>query len=129
MPPLTATLVVEPRASPDAEGGATPQPRSQPFRGRAPADAGFFTVAPSAGAASAQAYLQGATQQADPRESDFRTAGPADTVDEVRLELARRQSVADPFLPGWLAMVAAALLVAWGWPVTRRGTPAAGGTP
>ena len=128
MPALTATLVVEPLASPAAAGGATPQPRSQPFRGRAPADAGFFTVAASAGAASAQAYLQGATQQADPRESDFRTAGPADTVDEVRLELARRQSVADPFLPGWLAMVAAALLIAWGWKPTQRGTPAAGGT-
>jgi hypothetical protein len=127
MPPLVATLVVEPLASVAAAAGATPPPRSQPFRGRAPADAGFFTVAPSAGDAPAQAYLQGATQQADPRESDFRTAGPADTVDEVRLELARRQSVADPFLPGWLALVAAALLVAWGWPDTRRGQSAAGG--
>ena len=128
MPALAATLVVEPRASPDAEGGETPRPRSQPFRGRAPADAGFFTVAANAGEASTQALLQGATQQADPRESDFRTAGPADTVDEVRLELARRQSVADPFLPGWLALVAAALLVAWGWKQAQRGTPAVGGT-
>ncbi len=129
MPPLAATIVVEPRASPDAEGGETRRPRSQPFRGRAPADAGFFTVAANAGEAPTQALLQGATQQADPRESDFRTAGPADTVDEVRLELARRQSVADPFLPGWLALVAAALLVAWGWKQAPRGTPAAGGTP
>jgi len=128
MPALAATLVVEPRASPDAEGGETPRPRSQPFRGRAPADAGFFTVAAPAGEASTPALLQGATQQADPRESDFRTAGPADTVDEVRLELARRQSVADPFLPGWLALVAAALLVAWGWKQAQRGTPAVGGT-
>jgi hypothetical protein len=128
MPALAATLVVEPRASPDAEGGETPRPRSQPFRGRAPADAGFFTVAANAGEAPTQALLQGATQQADPRESDFRTAGPADTVDEVRLELARRQSVADPFLPGWLALVAAALLVAWGWKQAQRGTPAVGGT-
>jgi hypothetical protein len=46
----------------------------------------------------------------------------------VRLELARRQSVADPFLPGWLALVAAALLVAWGWKQAQRGTPAVGGT-
>jgi hypothetical protein len=129
MPALAATLVVEPRAGPAAEGGDTGRPRSQPFRGRAPADAGFFTVAANAGEASTQALLQGATQQADPRESDFRTAGPADTVDEVRLELARRQSVADPFLPGWLALVAAALLVAWGWKQAQRGTPAAGGTP
>jgi hypothetical protein len=128
MPALAATLVVEPRAGPDAEGGETPRPRSQPFRGRAPADAGFFTVAAPAGEASTPALLQGATQQADPRESDFRTAGPADTVDEVRLELARRQSVADPFLPGWLALVAAALLVAWGWKQAQRGTPAVGGT-
>ena len=90
--------------------------------------AGFFAVAPRDGEASAPPLLHGATQQADPRESDFRTAGPADTVDEVRLELARRQSVADPFLPGWLAIVAAALLVAWGWKQTQRGKPAAGGT-
>ena len=128
MPPLVATLVVEPLAGPDAELNATPQPRSQPFRGRAPADAGFFTVAANAAVAPVQPLLHGATQQADPRESDFRTAGPADTVDEVRLELARRQSVADPFLPGWLALVAAALLVAWGWKQAPRGAPAAGGT-
>jgi hypothetical protein len=126
-PALAATLVVEPLASPAAASGETLRSRSQPFRGRAPADAGFFTVAPRDGEASAQAHLQGATQQADPRESDFRAAGPADTADEVRLELARRQSVADPFLPGWLALVAAALLVAWGLPDTRRGQSAAGG--
>ncbi len=129
MPPIAATLVVEPLAGPAAEPGEAPPPRSQPFRGRAPADAGFFTVAPRVGDASAEARLHGATQQADPRESDFRTAGPADTVDEVRLELARRQSVADPFLPGWLALVAAALLVAWGWKPTPRGASAAGGSP
>ena len=128
MPPLVATLVVEPLAGPASASPATP-PRSQPFRGRAPADAGFFTVAPSASDAPAQPLLQGATQQADPRESDFRTAGPTDTVDEVRFELARRQSVADPFLPGWLALVAAALLVAWGWKQAPRGGPAAGGSP
>ena len=128
MPPLVATLVVEPLAGP-ASASTVPPPRSQPFRGRAPAEAGFFTVAPSASDAPAQPLVQGATQQADPRESDFRTAGPADTVDEVRLELARRQSVADPFLPGWLALVAAALLVAWGWKQTQRGATAAGGSP
>lgn len=128
MPPLVATLVVEPLAGPASASPATP-PRSQPFRGRAPADAGFFTVAPSASDAPAQPLLQGATQQTDPRESDFRTAGPTDTVDEVRFELARRQSVADPFLPGWLALVAAALLVAWGWKQAPRGGPAAGGSP
>lgn len=128
MSPLAATLVVEPLAGPASASPATPPPRSQPFRGRAPADAGFFAVAPRDGEASAPPLLHGATQQADPRESDFRTAGPADTVDGLRLELARRQSVADPFLPGWLALVAAALLVAWGWKQTQRGKPAAGGT-
>lgn len=128
MPPLVATLVVEPLAGAVAVAGATP-PRSQPFRGRAPADAGFFTVAPRDGEAPTEARLHGATQQADPRESDFRSAGPADTVDEVRLELARRQSVADPFLPGWLALVAVALLVAWGWKQAPRAAPAAGGAP
>jgi len=129
MPPLPATLVVEALAGPAAESSAAPGARSQPFRGRAPAEAGFFAVAPRDGEASAEARLHGATQQADPRESDFRPAGPADTVDGVRLELARRQSVADPFLPGWLALVAAALLVAWGWKQTQRGASATGGTP
>ncbi len=129
LPAIVATLVVEPLARPTAEPSTAPGPRSRPFRGRAPADAGFFAVARGDDEASAPPLLHGATQQADPRESDFRTAGPADTVDGVRLELARRQSVADPFLPGWLALVAAALLVAWGWKQTRRGEPAAGGTP
>lgn len=129
MPPLAATLVVEPLAGPASASPAAPPPRSQPFRGRAPADAGFFAVAPRHGEVSAPPLLQGAAQQTDPRESDFRTAGPANTVDGVRLELARRQSLADPFLPGWLALVAAALLVAWGSPDTRRGAPAAGGSP
>ena len=129
MSPLAATLVVEPLAGPASASPATPPPRSQPFRGRAPADAGFFTVAPRASDAPPQPLLQGATQQADPRESDFRTAGPADTVDAVRFELARRQSVADPFLPGWLALVAAALLAAWGWRQAPRGAPATGGSP
>ena len=129
MSPLAATLVVEPLAGPASASPATPPPRSQPFRGRAPADAGFFTVAPRASDAPPQPLLQGATQQADPRESDFRTAGPADTVDGLRLELARRQSVADPFLPGWLALVAAALLAAWGWRQASRGAPATGGSP
>ena len=128
MPPLVATLVVEPLAGPASASPATPPPRSQPFRGRAPADAGFFTVAPRASDAPPQPLLQGATQQADPRESDFRTAGPADTVDGLRLELARRQSVADPFLPGWLALVAAALLAAWDWRQAPHGAPAAGGS-
>ena len=127
MPALAATLVIEPLAGLAAESSMAPRPRSQPFRGRAPADAGFFAVARGDGEASAPPLLHGATQQADPRESDFRTAGPADTVDGVRLELARRQSVADPFLPGWLALVAAALLVAWGWKQTQRGAAAAGG--
>lgn len=128
MPPLPATLVVEPLVDPAIAAGATPRPRSRPFRGRAPTETGFFTVTADAGDASAPTVLHGATQQADPRESDFRAAGPADTVDDVRLELARRQSVADPFLPGWLALVATALLVAWGWKPTQRGATAAEGS-
>lgn len=113
LPPSAATLDVEtlePSATPP---GSSPSPRSLPFRGRAPGDAGFFTVGP--GERSAGALLRGATQRADPRESDFRAAAPIDTVDDVRLALVRRQSVADPFMPGWLALVGAALLVAWSW--------------
>jgi hypothetical protein len=129
MPALSATLVVEPLAGRAGASGEASPSRSQPFRGRAAADAGFFIVAPRSEGGPATILLHGATQQADPRESDFRAAGPADTVDELRLELVRRQSVADPFLPGWLALVAAALLVAWSWKQAPRGVPAAGGTP
>jgi len=129
MPPLAATVLVEPLAPVATPPGEPSRSNGQPFRGRAPAEAGFFTIAPADGQASSAPILHGAAQQADPRESDFSDAAPADTVDEVRLELARRQSVADPFLPGWLALVAGALLIAWGWAGARRGMATAGGSP
>ena len=120
----------EPRADRPGAGtrrGELPRwltPR-RPARTDSPAAALYFSSASRAARASCQREIN----EADPRESDFRTAGPADTVDGVRLELARRQSVADPFVPGWLALVAAALLVAGGWKQTQRGATAAGGTP
>jgi hypothetical protein len=88
-----------------------------PFRGRAPVEAGFFTGVAAKG--DGPPLLSGAVQQGDGRESDFSAAAPLDTVEELRLERIRRQSVEDPFLPGWLALVAAALLAAWAWQATR----------
>jgi hypothetical protein len=111
-----ATLAVEPVAG-EAAGPV-------PFRGRAPREPAFFTVAAAtaagadaaAGAAGPPARLvTGAAQFADSREGDFRTAAPLDTLESVRMERAIKQSVADPWAPLWLGIAIAALLVAWGW--------------
>lgn len=102
------TLAVEPVA------GAAAGPA--PFRGRAPREPAFFTVAAAAGADAPPARLvTGASQFADSREGDFRTAAPLDTLEAIRMELAVKQSVADPWAPLWLGIAIAALLIAWGW--------------
>jgi hypothetical protein len=99
-----------------------PAPTTAPFRGRAPAGPGFFTVssAPAAGTADADtatpvAILSGAAQFADSRESDFRTAAPLDTLESLRFEQAKKQSIEDPWTPLWLGLAIGGLLVAWGW--------------
>jgi hypothetical protein len=117
LPPIRATITAEPISS---EPQSTPLSNALPFRGRAPAEPGFFTVRRDPGAADDTPLLSGAVQQADARESDFSAAAAIDTVDEVRLERVRRQTVADPFLPGWVALAAAALLAAWAWSARRR---------
>ena len=130
--PWSATFQAEERiVSPVSPATLTPEPlwwdpeaaspvAPLPFRGRAPAEPGFFVVRREGGN-PADIRLWGAVQQADTRESDFSAAAPIDTLDEVRLERARRQSAADPFLPGWLAIIAAALLAGWAW--AGRGAP------
>lgn len=103
-----ATLAVEPVAGEAAGPG--------PFRGRAPREPAFFTVASAAGADAPPARLvTGAAQFADSREGDFRAAAPLDTLEAIRMERAIKQSVADPWAPLWLGIAIAALLVAWGW--------------
>jgi hypothetical protein len=99
-----------------------PTPTTAPFRGRAPAGPGFFTVssAPTAGTAGAEtatpvAIVSGAAQFADSRESDFRTAAPLDTLESLRFEQAKKQSIEDPWTPLWLGLAIGGLLVAWGW--------------
>lgn len=114
LPATDAMMTFE--ALPDGADSA-PTALSMPFRGRAPVEAGFFTVLAAKG--DGPPLLSGAVQQGDGRESDFSAAAPLDTVEELRLERIRRQSVEDPFLPGWLALVAAALLAAWAWQATR----------
>jgi hypothetical protein len=98
-----------------ATGSGAP-PVVIPFRGRAPEEPGLFTVGIPGSAPS----LVGAAHAADARESDFRTAGPVDTVGQLALEQQRRESIADPRVPLWLALVALALVGAWGWPAWRQ---------
>jgi hypothetical protein len=87
-----------------------PTPTTAPFRGRAPA-AGTTGV----GTATPVAIVSGAAQFADSRESDFRTAAPLDTLESLRFEQAKKQSIEDPWTPLWLGLAIGGLLVAWGW--------------
>jgi hypothetical protein len=84
---------------------------------RSPQIPGFFSLPldGSAGDADDRPVVRGAAQFADSRESDFRGAAPVDTLDELRLERALKQSVEDPWAPLWVAVATAALFVAWGW--------------
>lgn len=82
-----------------------------PFHGRAPEVPSFFAVLEDA--AVREPIVSGAAQFADARESDFRAAGPADTLEALRREAALKQSVEDPWTPLWLGALAAALAVAW----------------
>lgn len=83
-----------------------------PFQGRAPEVPSFFSVV-DVRADSDEAIVSGAAQFADARESDFRDAGPADTLETLRREAALKQSVEDSWTPLWLGALAAALAVAW----------------
>jgi hypothetical protein len=86
-----------------------------PYRGRAPARPAVFAVGPP----GAEPRLRGATQAADARESDFRAATTLDTLEGLRHEARVKQAIADPWVPAWLALVAVALAIAWGWPAWR----------
>lgn len=126
LPTRAASLVVTPAAAPPAAA----EPVATPFLGRAPRTSSFFEVRDGDGGT----LLTGACQQLDPREGDFAAAVAIDDVAGMRREHALQRSVADPFLPGWLALVALALVGAW-WARSRsvsasaRPAPAAtGGT-
>lgn len=84
-------------------------PRDEPFERRAPRESAFFTVRDADGTP----LFAGAALALDPREGDFGSAGPVDTLSAVRRQRALARSVADPWAPGWMGLVAAALLVAW----------------
>jgi hypothetical protein len=95
------------------DGG--PSVSKAPFRGRAPWIPGFFTVSAGRESPTNTPSVRGAAQFADSRESDFRKAAPVDTLETVRMELAIKQSIADPWAPLWVGIAIGALLVAWGW--------------
>ncbi len=100
-----ATMAVSPAAPPPGADDAA----EEPFQGRAPRGASFFEVRDGGGAP----LLSGAASLLDPREGDFAAAGSVDGIGAMRREGALRRSVADPFLPGWLALLAGALATAW----------------
>lgn len=90
---------------------------------RTPSEPGFFALPPAATVAAGDdsiAILTGAAHFADARESDFREAGPADTLEPLRWRQALKTSVADPWWPVWLALAAAALVGAWAWKGAAR---------
>jgi hypothetical protein len=82
---------------------------------RAPDAPGFFTIPLLLPTGDARQLMTGAAHFADARECDFREAAPVDTLDTIRLERIRKRAVEDPWAALWVAVVAAALLAAWGW--------------
>jgi len=94
---------------PTADGAA---PREEDFARRAPRETAFFTIRDADGAT----LLSGATLAIDPREGDFRDAAAVDTLSGMRRDRALVQSVADPWAPGWIGLIAVALLAAWARP-------------
>lgn len=93
---------------------------------RAPEMPGFFEVPLAAppmasttpsgdGDAAPRPMLTAAAHFADARECDLRGASPQDTLDAIRMERIVKRSVEDPWAPLWVAVAAAALLVAWSW--------------
>jgi hypothetical protein len=102
--------------TPTAEGAAA---REEPFARRAPRETSFFTVRDGDGTR----LFSGAALGLDPREGDFRDAAPVDTLTGLERERALVQSVADPWAPGWIALLAAALLAAWARSTAGAATP------
>lgn len=102
--------------TPTAEGAAA---REEPFARRAPRETSFFTIRDGDGAP----LVSGAALGLDPREGDFRDAAAIDTLTGLERERALVQSVADPWAPGWIALVAAALLAAWARSTAGAATP------
>lgn len=97
-------------------------PRGEPFERRAPRESAFFTVRD----VDERPLFTGAALALDPREGDFSSAGPVDTLSAVRRQRALARSVADPWAPGWMGLVATALLLAWARGTAGRGAPGEG---
>ncbi|MFM8891893.1 MAG: hypothetical protein ACKOTB_09805, partial [Planctomycetia bacterium] len=72
--------------------------------------------------AHAGPLLEAAAQFADLRESDFRTAGPLDSLAGPRRERALARSMEDPWAALWILLATGALLAAWGWRQERPST-------
>lgn len=102
--------------TPVAEGATQ---REEAFARRAPRETSFFTIRDGDGAR----LVSGAALGLDPREGDFRDAAPVDTLAGLERERALVQSIADPWAPGWIALVAAALLAAWARSTAGAATP------
>lgn len=79
---------------------------------RAPVEPGFFE------AGEKESKLTAAAHFADPRESDFRDAAPADPVAAAEKSRRERSSRQDPFTPVWVLLLGG--LMAANWIVTER---------
>ena len=102
--------------TPTADGAEASE---EPFARRSPRETSFFTVRDGDGAR----LVAGAALGLDPREGDFRDAAAVDTLAGLERERALVQSVADPWAPGWIGLVTAALLAAWARPTSATVTP------
>lgn len=88
---------------------------------RAPGRAGFFTVR-----RGDEVLVEGAAQPGDVRQGDFRSAETF-TVElgDARDAALERHTVADPLVPLWLLLLAAAMLGSWREPRARMEAAAA----
>ena len=91
---------------------------------RAPGRAGLFTLK-----RGDELLVRGAAQFADARQGDFKNAETFFvSVPGEREAAIERNTRADPWVPLWLGLIAAALLWSW-WSRQSGGVPRGGGVP
>jgi len=93
---------------------AASYPSRQAALVRAPREPCFFTVRQGE-----RDVFRGAARFADAREADFREASSFDQVGESAEMIEVEHSRSDPWIPMWIALVAAALMLSWVLPGGR----------
>lgn len=82
---------------------------------RAPSLPGAFSITQGG-----QLLLSGATQFADARESDFRTATTIDTLSDHRAKLMELHTQSEATTPLWLVLIGGLIIAYWGVTSPRR---------